>query len=109
MLLAGVLRQGPTPWRVTRLRDVLGVSVDTLRRWHHWWREAFVHTAFWRAAQARVVPAVEPITLPRSLVARFAGDAWTQILATLRFLSPLTTRPAVALAAGCGGSADVAS
>ena len=109
VLLAGVLRQGPTPWRVTRLRDVLGVSVDTLRRWHHWWREAFVHTAFWRAAQARVVPAVEPITLPRSLVARFAGDAWTQILATLRFLSPLTTRPAVALAAGCGGSADVAS
>lgn len=109
VLLAGVLRQGPTPWRVTRLRDVLGVSVDTLRRWHRWWREAFVHTTFWKAAHARLVPAVEPTTLPRSLVERFAGDACAQVLATLRFLSPLTIRSVVALAAGRGRSADVAS
>jgi hypothetical protein len=109
VLLAGVLRQGPTPWRVTQLRDALGVSVDTLRRWHRWWREAFVHTAFWKAAQARLVPAVEPTTLPRGLVERFAGGACMQIVATLRFLGPLTTRSAVALTAGRGRSAEVAS
>jgi len=109
VLLAGVLRQGPTPWRVSRLRDVLGVSADTLRRWHRWWHEAFMHTPFWKAAQGHVVPPVEPATLPRALVERFAGDAWAQIVATLRFLGPLTTRFALTLAAGRGRSADVAS
>ena len=32
VLLACVLRQGPTPWRVAQLRDRLGVSADTLAR-----------------------------------------------------------------------------
>ena len=50
VLLACVLRQGPTPWRVSRLHALLGVSALTLARWHRWWRDAFVHTAFWRAA-----------------------------------------------------------
>jgi len=52
VVLACVLRQWPTPWRVARLGEVLGVSRDTLARWHRWWRDVFVRTAFWKAAVA---------------------------------------------------------
>ena len=53
VLLACVLRQGPTPWRVARLREQLGVSPDTLRRWHRWWRDTFVRTPFWKSGLFR--------------------------------------------------------
>jgi hypothetical protein len=89
--LACVLRQGPTPWRVARLRELLGVSADTLARWHRWWREAFVRTAFWRAARGRFARPVDDADLPRALLARFPGDAGVAMVAMLRFLTPLTT------------------
>lgn len=101
VLLACVLRQGPTPWRVARLREQLGVSADTLARWHRWWRDAFVRTAFWRAVRARVAPAIEEDGVPRSLLERFTGDAFTQVVAALRFLRPLTTTSAVTVGEGC--------
>jgi len=100
VLLACVLRQGPTPWRVARLREQLGVSADTLRRWHHWWRDAFVHTPFWKTARARFAPVVDEAGLPRNLVERFSGDGFAPVVATLRFLSPLTTTCPVALGEG---------
>ena len=94
VLLACVLRQGPTPCRVARLRDLLGVSPDTLARWHRWWRDAFVHTAFWTAARSRFARPVDDGDLPRSLLDRFTGDAVAQVLATVRWLGPLTTTSA---------------
>ena len=99
VLLACVLRQGPTPWRVARLREQLGVSAETLRRWHR--RDAFVHTPFWKTARARFAPAIDESGLPRNVVERFTGDGLAQVMATLRFLSPLTTTSAVALCEGC--------
>jgi hypothetical protein len=91
VVLACVLRQGPTPWRVARLRDLLGVSADTLARWHRWWRDAFVRTAFWRAARGRFAASVDETDLPRALLARFPGNAAMAVVAMLRFLCPLTT------------------
>ena len=91
VLLACVLRQGPTPWRVARLRALLGVSADTLARWHRWWRDAFVRTVFWKAARAGFARPVDERDLPRGLLDRFTGDARAQVLATLQFLTPLTT------------------
>jgi hypothetical protein len=101
VLLASVLRQGPTPWRVARLRDQLGVSGDTLRRWHRWWRGAFVRTAFWKAARARCVPTVEEGGLPRTVVECFTGDGLASVVAAMRFLRPLTTTSAGTLGEGC--------
>lgn len=101
VLLACVLRQGPTPTRVARLRDQLGVSRDTLARWHRWWRDAFVRTPFWTVARSRFARSVDEGDLPRSLLARFAGDG-APVLATLRFLGPLTTTSAGTLAEACG-------
>lgn len=91
VVLACVLRQGPTPTRVARLRDLLGVSADTLRRWHRWWRHAFVRTAFWKAARARFARPVDDTDLPRDLLVRFGEEPRPQVIAMLRFLSPLTT------------------
>lgn len=91
VVLACVLRQGPTPTRVARLRELLGVSADTLARWHRWWREAFVRTAFWRAACGRFARPVDDADLPGALLARFPGDPTGSLVAMLRFLTPLTT------------------
>ena len=97
VVLAAVLRQGPTPWRVARLRALIGATADTLARWHHWWRDVFVHTAFWRAARSRFARPVDAADLPRSLLERFAGDGVAQTVALLRFLGPLTTTSASTL------------
>jgi hypothetical protein len=97
VLLAGVLRQGPAPWRVARLHALLGVSARTLARWHRWWRDDLVRTAFWRAARSRFARPVEADALPCGLLERFGGDAVAQVVATLRFLGPLTTTSASTL------------
>ena len=94
VLLAGVLRQGPTPRRVSRLQALLGVSARTLARWHRWWRDDVVHTAFWRAARSQFARPVEADEVPHGLVERFGGDVVAQVVATLRFLGPLTTTSA---------------
>ena len=97
VLVACVLRQGPTPWRGARLRALLGVSADTVARWHRWWRDAFVRTAFWKAARAGFARPVDEGDLPRGLLERFTGDARAQVIATLRLLTPLTTTSASTL------------
>lgn len=91
VVLACVLRHGSTPTRVARLRDLLGVSADTLRRWHRWWRDAFVRTAFWKAARARFARPIDDTDLPRDLLVRFGEEPRTQVIAMLRFLSPVST------------------
>ena len=109
VVLACVLRQGPTPWRVARLRALLGVSAETLARWHRWWREDFVRTAFWKAARSRFARPVEADDVPRGLLERFGGDAVAQVVATLRFLGPLTTTSAGTLVEAGHGPAEDAS
>lgn len=101
VVLACVLRQGPTPTRVARLRDLLGVSRDTLARWHRWWRDDFVRTAFWKAARSRFAHPVDEGDLPRSVLERFPGDGVTRVMAALRWLRPLTTTSAGTLPEAC--------
>jgi len=91
VVLATAMQQGPTPWRMQRLRAELGVSPQTLARWRVWWREAFVDSAFWKAAKAAFSPAVDAATAPRSLLERFGGDEVDQLAGLMRFLSPLST------------------
>jgi len=97
VVLACVLRQGPTPWRVAHLRDRLGVSADTLARWHRWWRDDLVRTPFWKAACARFAPPVDAGDLPRGLLERFTGEGSAPVIAILQFLRPLTTTSASTL------------
>lgn len=84
---------GATDARVRKLAALVGgVSDRTLERWRTWWQEAFPATEFWREHQARLSPAVEADRLPGSLIDRFDGRSRRErLVASLRFLSPLTT------------------
>jgi hypothetical protein len=90
VVLATAMQQGLAPWRLSRLRDELGVSRQTLERWRMWWRTAFVDSPFWKAARAVFSPSVAESEAPRSLIERFAGNELEQLAALMRFLAPLS-------------------
>jgi hypothetical protein len=93
VILISALRQGPTPRRVRELSQRFGADPQTIARWQLFWREHFPQTPFWKIARARIVPAVEIVSLPYSLVEAFLSRhprcrGWTKLLG---FLSPITT------------------
>jgi len=94
VLLATACESGLSRRRVAALRERLGVSERTLRRWRTWWRERFPGTRFWRTARAGFVPPVAVDALPASLVERFVGaEPIEQVVRLLRFLGPLSLGP----------------
>jgi hypothetical protein len=93
VILTSALRQGPTPRRVRELSQRFGADPQTIARWQLFWREHFPQTPFWKIARSRIVPAVEIVSLPYSLVDAFLSHhprcrGWTKLLG---FLSPITT------------------
>lgn len=93
VVLVSVMEGRVTVKRAARLRDSLGVSLRTLKRWRRWWGEVFMSSPFWKQAMGHFVPPVEVATLPTSLFERFMGrDVSDRLTRLLRFLSPLTTR-----------------
>jgi hypothetical protein len=95
-VVTSALRGALSQRQLKRLREQVGVSRRTLRRWAAWWQSDLPATRFWKAAQALLAPpAPAASTLPGSLLARFAGDAEKQLVALLRFLAPLTTATTV--------------
>jgi hypothetical protein len=93
VVLVPILRQGPTPQRLSRLAQVYAVSPRTLLRWQRWWREAFLESRFWQATRGRFATPVAAAALPESLLAAFSGLAQPseRVLAVLRWLSPVTS------------------
>jgi len=92
VILISALRQGPSPRRVRELSARFGADRRTVARWQVFWRERFPQTPFWKIARARLVPIVEIVSLPYSLVDAFLSRhricrGWTLLL---RFLSPIT-------------------
>jgi hypothetical protein len=93
VVLISALRCGPTPVRLRRLHELVGVSGRTVRRWRKWWCEELIDTPLWRAAAAgTLMPPVETAQLPASLLERFAGSARDCLLGLLRFIAPVTTQ-----------------
>lgn len=91
VLLATACEGGLSRRRVAALRERLGVSERTLRRWRTWWRETFPRTRFWRTARSGFVPPVAVGALPGSLVERFVGaDERERAIRMLAFLGPLS-------------------
>lgn len=91
VVLVSVLRQGPSPTRLSRLKERVGVSARTVRRWRTWWLSSFVQSDVWRAARGRLRAPVNPSRLPLSLLEVFDGAPPQQLVYLLRFISPLTT------------------
>jgi hypothetical protein len=75
---------------VRHLRAWLGLSARTLARWRRWWRAVFAASPFWRTARGQLRTPVAATALPGGLLQRFAGDLRAQLIAGLRFLSPIT-------------------
>jgi ribosomal protein S27AE len=77
-------------------RRVTGIASRTLRRWHAWWQGVFVASALFTELRAHM-PGIDVTALPAALVASFDGATpLTRLEQTMRFLAPLTTRPALA-------------
>lgn len=91
VVLACLLREGPTPWREARLLALARIDRRTLARWRSWWTERFVETELWRAERGRFMPPVVEAELPSSLLERFVGELRGQLTALLRLISPVTT------------------
>jgi hypothetical protein len=94
VVLVSAMRQGPTPRRVRELTSLFGVDKGTIARWQTFWRDHVPLTPFWKIARARLVPVVEIVTLPLSILEafiRYGGqhEGWANLL---RFLSPITVR-----------------
>jgi hypothetical protein len=92
VILISAMRQGPSPRRVRELSTRFGADRRTIVRWQVFWRERFPQTPFWKTGRARLVPVVEIISLPYSLVDAFLSRhricrGWALLL---RFLSPIT-------------------
>ena len=92
VILISAMRQGATPRRVRELSSLFGVDRATVTRWQAFWRDHVPSTPFWKLARARLVPVVEIVTLPLSLVEAFGrgNDPYQDWVRLLRFLSPLT-------------------
>jgi hypothetical protein len=90
VVLVSALRSGATPFRMKALKELVGVSRQTVLRWQRWWQEVFARTAFWRGAQGALRAPVEIGALPLSLLEQFTGTARERLLYLLRFLKPLT-------------------
>ena len=93
VILVSAMRQGPTPRRIRELTELFGVPRRTIYRWRDFWNEHFPKTTFWKVARIRLVPVVEIVDFPRSLLEAFVGSGddragWERLL---RFLSPITT------------------
>ena len=91
-ILISAMRQVPSPRRVRELSARFGADRRTIARWQVFWRERFPQTPFWKIARARLIPIVEIVSLPYSLVDAFLCRhricrGWTVLL---RFLSPIT-------------------
>ena len=87
VVLVSALREGPTPTRLARLQELVGVCARTVRRWQRWWKEEFPRTDVWRAARGLLACPVAEDALPGSLLERFKGSASEQVSALLHLLA----------------------
>ena len=92
VILISAMRHGPTPRRVRELSERFGADRRTIARWQVFWREHFPQPHFWKTARARLVPLIEIVSLPYSLLDAFLSHSppdigWANLL---RFLAPIT-------------------
>jgi len=93
VVLVSAMREGPTPTRLDRLQELIGVCPRTVRRWRQWWQATFPRTAVWVATRGLLSRQVEETRLPGSLLDRLLGTVRERVVALLRLISPLTSRP----------------
>lgn len=87
VLLCGVLRQGPTAWRLAALRRVVGADRRTLERWRRWWVEQVGSSRVFEIGRADFMPVPDAAHLPLSLLESFVGTACERAMHALSWLA----------------------
>ncbi len=87
VVLAAVLRQGPAPYRVQRLQQLLGADRRTLQRWRKWWTEGVGSSRCFEVGRADFMPPPDEGGLPKSLLECFVGDETERLISMLRWLA----------------------
>ncbi len=91
VVLVSILRQKPTKMRLSRLKELVGVSARTVRRWRRWWLRNFVQSRFWKGALGCFRMPLNEHQLPLVLLDAFeAKSPPSQLVQMLRFISPLS-------------------
>jgi len=93
VVLATALQRGPSKTSVTKLSTLLGISRRTLARWCRWWSTMFTTSRFWTSLRARFLPVVDEAGMPASLLSRMSATDEPAMVALLRLLAPISTRP----------------
>lgn len=95
VVLASALQHGVSAFRARQLKELFGVSPQTLERWRSWWLETFPASRFWQSLRGRIIPGVDEATLPRSLLEQFEGGSVEggALIGLLGLLQPISTRP----------------
>ena len=95
VVLVSVLRQGPTPMKVSELEELVGVSSQTINRWRRWWLETIARSRFWAGARGHFRTPVDEKSLPLALLRAFEGEGeQVALVRLLCFLRPLTVSTA---------------
>jgi hypothetical protein len=91
VVLASAMQQGLSAWRARRLKELFGVSRQTLERWRSWWAETVPASRFWQGLRGRFVPAIDD-RLPLSALDRLI-HCEHPVAALLQLLQPISTAP----------------
>lgn len=89
-LIVSALRPKGDRRAQAELREMLGISMDTLCQWRKWWKETFVKSIFWRAMSGFLAGNIDNQNVPSSLVDIFEekyGSIQSAIEALSKFLS----------------------
>ena len=84
------MRCGLTPARMQRLKELIGVSRQTVLRWQRWWQRVLPETRLWRGVSGTLQSPVAAEELPLSLLEQFCGPVEQRLFGLLRLLAPLT-------------------
>ena len=100
VVLVAPCGKGPLRGESASFPNVFGADRQTIARWQVFWQEHFPQTQFWKVARSRLVPVVEIVILPLSLLDAFLGrvDPCQDWGVLLRFLSPITITGGLAIA-----------
>jgi hypothetical protein len=93
VVLTTALQHGPSKKSVTKLSALLGISRRTLVRWRRWWSTMFATSRFWTSLRGRFMPVVDEAAIPSALLSRMSATDELAVVALLRLLAPVSTRP----------------
>jgi hypothetical protein len=95
VVLVAAAMQGPSPARLQRLCELLGMARRTARRWLAWWRGAFSASDFFKSIRGLLRQPLLASELPLGLLDLLHQSRPAETtLAALRLLEPITSASA---------------